>query len=175
MTKIYVSATVTAEELSLTASYTELSATDILLGDFVITRNLADAAAFSDDFDLDLTKYLTDAASFVDTLSFNTSKPLSDTFSVSESEVYSFSKALSDTFYVTDDIDGNASVEDDQNMSFTKKRTDLAFALDNLLVKSIAKPVSDTTIASESGIVRGQSYCDLSYFLEDYVGFLETF
>jgi len=176
MTKIYISATVTSEHLSLTASYTELSPTDILIGDFIITQNLADSAGFVDDYALDLSKLLTDTSSFADSLSFVVDKPLSDAYSATDSDLSrSFSKQLSDSFFVTDDLDGNASIEDDQNMAFTKKRVDLAFALDTLLVKSIVKPVSDTTVVSESGVVRGQNYCDLSYFLEDYVGFLETF
>jgi hypothetical protein len=37
----------------------------------------------------------------------------------------SLSKALRDTFYTTDDLDGQASLDDDQEMSFVKSRSEL--------------------------------------------------
>jgi hypothetical protein len=166
MAKLYISATVT---------YTNLVASDILIGNFVITNNLFDEAGFAEDYFFDFTKSLVDEATTSDALSYNYHKPLSDTFSTGDSFAHSFVKSVTDLIHATDDLDGEASVEDDQNMSFVKKRSDSTFAFDNISVKSITKALADAANIADSGSLRGQSYCDFTYFAEDYVGFSRTF
>lgn len=166
MAKLYISATVT---------FTNLAATDVLLGNFVITNNLFDEAGFAEDYFFDFTKSLVDTASTSDALSFDYVKSLADTFSTGDAFSHSFVKSVTDSIHATDDLDGEASVEDDQNMSFVKKRSDSTFALDSISVKSITKAFADTATTGEYGSLRGQGYCDFTYFAEDYVGFYQTF
>jgi len=40
---------------------------------------------------------------------------------------------------------------------------------------TVGKSLSDTTTSSDSGTVLSQGYCDITYFLEDYVGYSTTF
>ena len=71
-------------------------------------------------------------------------------------------------------MDGEASILDDQEMQFTKVRTEIAVVAESAL-KLAGKVASDSASATESGSYRGQGYCSFDYFAEDYVGFSGTF
>lgn len=102
-------------------------------------------------------------------------------------------KALSDLAYATDDVNG-ASVGDDQIIQFFKSRSDIAVTQDIIAIvstfsrvysdaaytsevstKAFGKSRVDHAVTSDSGFVRSQGYCDISYFMEDYVGATRTF
>ena len=70
--------------------------------------------------------------------------------------------------------DGEATAQDDQEMSFVKVRTDLAIATDSSAMTQ-GKAKSDTIASTDSGSLRGQGYAEFGYFLEDYVGYSRTF
>ena len=92
----------------------------------------------------------------------------------SDTERKDFYKVISETAGVTDDLDGEATADDDQDMTFVKVRSNLATITD---VISIVKNTlfSDTSALTDSGSVRNQGYCDFSYFEADYVGDSRTF
>jgi hypothetical protein len=111
-----------------------------------------------------------------------------------DDNVVSITKFLTDQTFVTDDLDGEASAEDDQEIAFVKTRTDIGVASDSFnrtvtylrdfaengsasesAVKLTTKARSDSGSVSDSGDLRSQGYCDFTYFAEDYVGASRTF
>ena len=85
-----------------------------------------------------------------------------------------FGKFLTSTATATDDLDGEATTEDDQEIQFFKVLNHTTSAADTkTLTVSLAK--ADTTNASDAGSLRSQNYCDFTYFAEDYVGQSRTF
>ncbi len=84
------------------------------------------------------------------------------------------SKAVTDGVYATDDIDGAASILDDQEIQFFKQRTDLMGVAD-VSVLSFGRYPSDTTSFTDAGSLLSQSFTfDPTYFAEDFVGASRT-
>jgi len=113
---------------------------------------------------------------------------------VAENNVVSITKFLNDQAFVTDDLDGEASAEDDQEIAFVKTRTDIGVVSETFdrtvvylrdftenggatesAVKLTTKFRSDSGAVSDSGDLRSQGYCDFTYFAEDYVGASRAF
>ena len=134
----------------------------------------ADASSFTDFETLAVTKGLADGSGVADSATFNPTKILSDSFLAAEDQVMDFHKFITEAAGVTDDLDGEATADDDQEMTFTKVRSDLTTLVD-LFAYSSTRGISDTMGASDSGSMRGQSYCSFDYFAEDYVGFTQSF
>ena len=106
----------------------------------------------------------------------------------------SFTKLLTDIVDSTDDIDGAASTQDDQELQFAKVTTNIASLTDVLFlattfnraytdafgvtdgdVLNFGKRPSETTSMTDAGSLRNQGYADFTYFQEDYVGASRTF
>jgi hypothetical protein len=85
-----------------------------------------------------------------------------------------FHKFITEGLFATDDLDGEATAQDDQEMSFVKVRTELA-SLSDSPVREQVKSKSDTIASTDSGSLRGQGYAEFGYFLEDYVGYSRSF
>ena len=81
---------------------------------------------------------------------------------------------INDVVTATDDVDGVATALDDQEIDFNKFMQQ-NFAVSEATAKSISRSLSDLTSLSDAGLVQSQSYCDISYFGEDYVGVTRTF
>ena len=75
---------------------------------------------------------------------------------------------------MTDDVDGEATAEDDQDMTFVKVRSNLATVSESLVMLK-TKILGDSSAFSDSGTIRSQGYCAFDYFAEDYVGDIRTF
>ena len=90
-----------------------------------------------------------------------------------ESQAYAIEKSLSDGIFVTDDSNG-AAVGDDQVATFFKSIGNLGQVSDNQ-VSAFNKVQSDSAAVTDSGTIVNQDYCDISYFLEDYVGIARNF
>tara|TARA_B100000768_G_C11227437_1_gene353461 strand:+ start:583 stop:1254 length:672 start_codon:yes stop_codon:yes gene_type:complete len=88
--------------------------------------------------------------------------------------VTSHFKALADQVRPTDDLDGGSTIEDDQEVQFFTTKTETVAPAD-LFVLTAARPLSDTTSATDTGLLRMQGYSDLTYFAGDYVGLTRTF
>lgn len=67
-------------------------------------------------------------------LSFEVEKNLTSNSTVSENTTFENQKNLFDTFFATDDIDGESSVLDDQEIVFTKQRTNLIFSSEDSIL-----------------------------------------
>jgi hypothetical protein len=119
-------------------------------------------------------KGLFDTATLSDGTAFSFGKLLTDTPFVSDAQARTFGKFLTSTATATDDLDGEATTEDDQEIQFFKVLNHTTSAADTkTLTVSLAK--ADTTNASDAGSLRSQNYCDFTYFAEDYVGQSRTF
>ena len=89
---------------------------------------------------------------------------------------HSYQKILSETIGVTDDIDGESSVLDDQEIQFFKVRVDVAHATDTLdFTMAFNRTFTDTASSTDAGSIRNQGYADFTFFAEDYVGVSRTF
>jgi len=128
----------------------------------------------------------------IDTLAFF--KATQDTVGFTDAETLAFVKHLLDTVNATDDIDGAASILDDQEMQFFKNTTNAATVADVFTrIISFTRSFTETPNATDSvtlnygpiflnttsltdaGSLRSQGYCDFTFFAEDYVGASRTF
>ena len=101
-------------------------------------------------------------------------KPLQDSSVTSEVQNMNFHKFVEEATGVTDDLDGEATTNDDQEMTFVKVRSNLATMVDSF-AHSTGRGLSDTIGSSDSGSLRGQGYCAFDYFEADYVGYTQSF
>jgi len=109
-------------------------------------------------------------------------------------DAFAITKFLADQTTATDDLDGEATTEDDQEMQFAKVRVNIAAATDDLNlamaynrafadsygvadsdVLNFGKRLADTTSMTDVGSLRSQGFADFTYFAEDFVGASRTF
>lgn len=170
-------------------------------------KQLFDAARAIEAITVGLFKAAADGARASDAANRGVGKPLLDSTTALDSALKSFTRPLLDgaraldaitvirgkNFFdvvgATDDFDGALSLEDDQEMVFSKSVSDSAFIIstfnrqigynrtygDSAQVTDIVTNTSgkghfDVAGVGSSGTLRSQSYCEASYFAEDYVG-----
>jgi len=154
---------------SLVNSYV---ATDVHALTVVKTRTDTFSASDSNFINIGLVK--TNSATTQDVLNFAVLKQIVNPAVVNDATVVlSFTKFITDNASVTDDFDGEASLLDDQVMSFTKVRSNLATIIDTTSIRS-TKGFSDNGAITDSGALRGQGYCNFSYFADDFTGYFQT-
>ena len=139
-----------------------------------VGKGFSDGSSVSDSEIRATSKALSDNSSAADNQSFGYSKATADTSSTDDAEVKDFHKFINEQAGVTDDLDGEASAEDDQTMTFVKVRSDLA-TMTHILRIVQAKLLSDASAAADSGSYRGQGFTAFDYFASDYVGYSGTF
>lgn len=169
-----------------------------------ITKPLADLISDLDAITVSANKGLSDSITELDSLAFATSKSLADTFLSTDLVALSTSTSLADSFSEADLIVLEAikglsdSFTNADSLSFSndKALTDVVGMLDNMdtdiqytIIKTISELIytadaniiesilgkADSTSLSSSGSLLAQGYCDITYFLEDYVGSSRTF
>lgn len=95
-------------------------------------------------------------------------EPKTDAATVSEDSTFSVDKVVSENLTLIDGMDG------DLDFAFVKVVSELVAPSDAKTVDfMLAK--ADNVLSSSSGILSMQDYCDITYFLEDYVGVSRTF
>jgi len=99
--------------------------------------------------------------------SFN--KNNADSVATSETLAFTFQKYLADSFALNDLSDVNGTT-----ISFSDFTNNVVSSSDLILLLS-SKTIQDSVTSSDSGYLFSQSYCDLTYFAEDYVGEYRTF
>lgn len=137
-------------------------------------KPFADRFGATDEESLQFSKVLSDAYGATDATLLNPNKFAFDTSSTTDSHNMDFHKFINEITGVTDDLDGEATAEDDQEMTFVKVRSDLAVIVDAITIVS-GQGINDTIGASDSGSLLSQGYVELGYFLEDYVGVSRNF
>ncbi len=166
-----------AESIDIQTAFNRSHA-DAFTADESISLNpgkvFSDTSAFTDSNTLSFSKVLSDVSGVADSATLNSNKILSDSFLAVEDQVMDFHKFITEAAGVTDDLDGEATADDDQEMTFTKVRSDLTTLVD-LFAYSSTRGISDTMGTFDSGSIRGQSFCSFDYFAEDYVGFTQSF
>ena len=155
------------EPLKLTdvqTSATSKSLSETLsISDFV-TILLNQIKVFSDVF----------AASDSQTLSIH--KKPNDAVAFTEAQAKDFAKVINETFYATDDLDGEASADDEQNITFVKVRSEILAITDSVsILFNQGRVFTDSSLTSDSGSLRSQGFVSFDYFSEDYVGASRTF
>ena len=91
-----------------------------------------------------------------------------DTASALDASLINTNKALADSFTMVDNMDG------DIQYLFFKTTNDFISGNDTQIIDFSAQKADNITTSS-SGILYMQDYCDITYFLEDYVGLSRTF
>ena len=86
-----------------------------------------------------------------------------DVFSTVDSTILANSKGLIETFSLTDNMDGILAYDIIKSTSENLTQTD-SYAV------VFSTTIADNTSLTSNGFVLVQSYSDLTYFLEDYVG-----
>lgn len=124
--------------------------TDFVITTLIYIRNFTDTASATDQTVLDTALDKLDVLSFVD-----------------DSSVVS-NKGVSETLILLDNMDG------DIEYAFVKLISELLVTSDAQAV-DFALNKSDNMLLSSSGTLLMQDYCDITYFLEDYVGTSRTF
>jgi len=168
--------------------------TDVLVKNF--PRSFADSFSVAEDAaSLGLGKIFSETPAITDVLRPSAGKGLSETPAFTDAiTARALTKALANSVDATDDVDGEASILDDQEMQFVKNTTNVAtiteviaiattfnrafadsFGVTDGDVLDFGKRPSDTTSMTDAGSLRSQGYCDFSYFQEAYVGASQTF
>jgi len=168
--------------------------TDVLSKGF--PRAFADSAAITDVLSKGFPREFTEAPALTDTLGpIGLGKGLNETPALTDAiTARALTKALANSVDATDDVDGAASILDDQEMQFVKNTTNIAtiteviaiattfnrafadsFGVTDGDVLDFGKRPSDTTSMTDAGSLRSQGYCDFTYFQEAYVGASRTF
>lgn len=113
---------------------TRLRIASSFVGAFLIFRNFINTATTSETVERDFSKSLSDLGTATDAPSL------------------SFQKSIADSMTATDDIDGDATLLDENNINFEKFR-------------------QETIAVAQSGLLVNQNFIDTNlYFAEDYVG-----
>jgi len=137
-------------------------------------KSIAEGSATADSESMQFSKALVDAGAFSDSTLLVPTKVLSDSSVTSELQNMAFHKFVNENSGVTDDLDGEATTNDDQQMTYTKVRSDVA-AIADVFAYSTGLDKSDTIGSSDTGFLRGQGYCAFDYFQSDYVGYFQSF
>lgn len=140
------------------------------------TAALADSAAFS------VAKVLADATAVADAAAKSTYKAFQDNSAVTDATVKSTNKNVQDVGATTDAAYNNmvkvladsTSISETKLFSLSRPLSDSGAATDSV-GKTIAPAKTDSASMTDTGAVRMQSYCDITYFAEDYVGVTFTF
>ena len=117
-----------------------------------------------------------DTGLVADALANSFSKSFADSIVLNEALVATtvYERILQNTANVTDDVDGLASILDDQELSFAKTTNNTLFVSETDVL-GVGKVLEETTSFADAGSLVNQGYCDLSYFDSDYVGAIRTF
>lgn len=163
-----------------------------------VTKPVIDSAAATDsisqittDLSKNDTAFATDSISqFTTELSKNdtafateehsifASKPFADSLSAQDTFTRSVtsSRFFTDQVFLTDDINGLASIDDDQTMLFNKFVTHTVFTSDSDPRLSLTKNITDSGAVSDSGELYAQGYMNnMDYFALGYVGTTGSF
>jgi len=145
---------------------------------FSIGKGLSNSADATENNIFSIGKGLSNSADATENNIFSVGKGLSNSAGATDTftSQQAFSRSFTDTAYATDDIDGAASILDDQEMQFVKARTDIASVTDSVLVlRTVNQFHTETPSATDAGSLRSQGFADFTYFAEDFVGASQTF
>lgn len=97
-----------------------------------------------------------------------TPKGKTDAATTSDTSYRGVDKALAEALTMVDNMDGNIQHH------FFKTTSDFISEADAQIIDFVTQK-ADNIAAGSSGVLSMQDYCDITYFLEDYVGLSRTF
>jgi hypothetical protein len=144
-----------AEQISLSTSKS-----------FADTQTLSEVIFIATTFN----RSFEDTTSVDDAATRDVGKLLEDSLAAADAATLAVTKLLEDTIALADSVVG---------INFTDTEDD-ALAIDDLGIDddpewNLGKNLSDTASTTDAGLLIMQDYCDITYFLEDYVGEARTF
>jgi hypothetical protein len=149
-----------------------------------VSPRYSDAATVLDAATLSLAKAFVEAASATDASVLDVAKILAEVTSLADTAIISVGKAVDDAQLVDDNLNRSTDKALSDGFGLNEQvRFDysLASTIDNvtfagdLATFATAKANSETITLADSGSIRAQGYCDLTYFAEDYVGIATVF
>jgi hypothetical protein len=130
-----------------------------------VAKAVADSANLADVARLSFLKAATDTTSPVEDVLLAISKLLTDAVGPADAAYRTVAKLLADGVGMNDSFDtGDGAV-----FSFSKGVSNVTIVGD-ATSKHPAKVVADSATTADSGSLVNQDYCDIDYFLDDYVG-----
>lgn len=131
----------------------------------VITKYIMNMAFVSDANNKDIGKVLKDTQSTSDTITKQLSRPLFDSFNATDTHIFAFSTIKFDSIALLEQI----------SLANSKLISGDFVAFSDQIVKNIGSKLNDSATPDDAGWLYAQGYCDITYFLEDYVGEYRTF
>jgi hypothetical protein len=142
-----------------------------------------DAVTVPDSLLRGVTKNTADTVTPVELVAVSYQKLADDTFSISDIQAYSFTKSVLDVAtlldaalasvdkFLSDGVSANDmfDITDGSTYVFAKSISDVTM-LSETVSATFQKVVGDQAGLSDSGVAVIQSYSDITYFFEDYVG-----
>jgi hypothetical protein len=152
-----------AAKLVAKASSDTFALSDVATKQF--TKTLADVYGLTDVSRYSFAKSALDTVATPDALAHVSSKALANTFSLQDNELFSLAKLISDGVAMNDGFDaGDGAV-----YAFSKGISNVTMVSD-ATSRQPNKVTADTVTTADAGSLSSQSYCDITYFAEDYVG-----
>jgi hypothetical protein len=142
------------------------------------SKTFSEALSITDFVDILLNQFkvFSDVLEASDNQTLNIRKKPNDVVAFTEAQAKDFAKVINETFYATDDLDGEASADDEQNITFVKVRSEILPVTDAVsILFNQGRIFADSSATSDSGSLRSQGYVSFDYFSEDYVGESRTF
>ena len=142
------------------------------------SKTFAEALSITDFVTILLNQFkvFSDFFAASDNQTLNIHKKPNDAVAFTEAQAKDFAKVINETFYATDDLDGEASADDEQNITFVKVRSEIVPVTDAVsILFNQGRIFADSSAISDSGSLRSQGYVSFDYFSEDYVGASRTF
>lgn len=142
------------------------------------SKTFSEALSITDFVDILLNQFkvFSDFLGASDNQTLNIHKKPTDAVAFTEAQAKDFAKTINETFYATDDLDGEASADDEQNITFVKVRSEIVPVTDAVsILFNQGRIFADSSATSDSGSLRSQGYVSFDYFSEDYVGESRTF
>ena len=102
----------------------------VLVGIFLLTRRIANVAKAIDSLAVSLGKVFSNTSTASDSVAKHQNIGPTDTGTASDSRSIDAIKSIADSVYVTDDVGGQATIDDDQTVSFFKNVSNVAGASD---------------------------------------------
>lgn len=130
-----------------------------------LARPVADTFSVADAVYLTPIKVVGDTVSAADVVDYSILKGQASSVQMQDVTFYAGQKFIADGVAMNDSFDaGDGAV-----MVFSKGVSNVIMVGD-VAAKQSSKPFADSAATTSSGVVTVQGYCDISYFLEDYVG-----
>ena len=141
-----------------------------------VIKSTQDVVTWSDSHYERITKGLLDSPRLIEVVAVSSTRFAQDQNIVLDRAAVNYQRNVFDTVGATDDLDGTASLLDEQVATFTKginRGVRFTEHIERLVISN--RSFADEYRISDSGLIRMQNYAEFSYFAEDFVGVFTSF